>query len=78
MEILAKSGSELVKCRLCTQVLSGDFVPLSSCDRASTKLNLTGELLKPHEIDMTFDIHEFVVALFVGSQSWKLVFWRYV
>ena len=66
---------EFVRCKRCLKVLLWNKFNETVCDYGIVVMNSEGDIFSRHELDLSFDVHEFLLNLYLESkESWKSVF----
>ena len=65
----------LTGCAICNEVYPKAKLGLN-CKHAAPEIDLEGNMKFNHIANPSFDLNEYVVALFVSCNSWEKVYWR--
>ncbi|KAJ3310127.1 hypothetical protein HDV04_005393 [Boothiomyces sp. JEL0838] len=60
-------------CQKCNKVFSNKKM---ACERQTPTIDKFGNISRHHTVDETFDINEWIVAIFQSCSDWETCFWR--
>ncbi|KAI8903277.1 hypothetical protein EDD86DRAFT_215000, partial [Gorgonomyces haynaldii] len=63
-------------CVLCKQVFTLQVLDSLDCKSGQCTLGLDGTLTSKHTLDPEFDVNQYIVAMYISTKSWELVYWR--
>ncbi|MED6234853.1 hypothetical protein ATANTOWER_004878 [Ataeniobius toweri] len=70
------NASTLYKCGLCLKLLTKDTERKISCIPGKINVDVRGQIIYTHTRQKSWDVHEYITALYEELKSWVLVYWR--
>ncbi|XP_047208021.1 SANT and BTB domain regulator of class switch recombination isoform X1 [Girardinichthys multiradiatus] len=70
------NASTLYKCGLCLKLLTKDTERKISCIPGKINVDVQGQIIYTHTRQKSWDVHEYITALYEELKSWVLVYWR--
>ncbi|XP_035982053.1 uncharacterized protein KIAA1841 homolog [Fundulus heteroclitus] len=70
------NASTLYRCGLCLKLLTKDTERKISCLPGKINVDVRGQIVYTHTRQKSWDVHEYLPALYEELKSWVLVYWR--
>uniref|UniRef100_A0A3Q2D699 SANT and BTB domain regulator of CSR n=1 Tax=Cyprinodon variegatus TaxID=28743 RepID=A0A3Q2D699_CYPVA len=70
------NASTLYRCCLCLKLLTKETERKISCVPRKINVDICGQIIYTHQRQKSWDVHEYITALYEELKSWVLVYWR--
>ncbi|XP_038155397.1 uncharacterized protein KIAA1841 homolog [Cyprinodon tularosa] len=70
------NASTLYRCRLCLKLLTKETERKISCVPRKINVDICGQIIYTHQRQKSWDVHDYITALYEELKSWVLVYWR--